>query len=487
LRTPSQANVPGANPWSATDERLRAAGQRGNFVRFDPTAAFRQSRAIDRDLLESQPQFTFPELMHPSLSLRARSAVLAAMAVTLSACDDHGNPNAPSSRLGPQDVQTQLAASESFAIANLTLSSKTVVIDGPLVTYTATIFSSTKSFKGLTVRAYLVQQQVRHAVGDQGVPCGFGSSTCTYTNPLQTSGVVPGSAQFELQLLNASGVVSTSDVGVTLVAPQTISALTLGSTNLVLGGPDTSFSATLQNFGPPISGAAIQGWLVQSGTNNARRAAGGSVVQCGSGSGVLPNGACTLSSSIVASNAGAGTGTLIPGPAMFELDLTVNGIVRAETTMVVSIRAGATITGLTLGAMTSDTLLLEGSSARFTATLQNPGSSLSGISIQGFVTQGTARRFAGGALISCGSGAGVLPSGSCTVASQLAASNNTAGSGTLVTGGATFELQLVDAIGTVLGTANIPLYVIDGPLESGPPSSNTDRIVGTKRGRVRTP
>ena len=422
------------------------------------------------------------------LSLRARRALLATMVVALGACDDRVDSHALSSPLRPQDDQRQLAPSVTFAIAGLSLPSTTIVIDGPLVSYTTTIFSSTQSFKGLSVRAFLVQQQVRHAVGDQGIPCGFGSSTCTYTNPVQTSGAVPGDAQFELQLLDASGVVvSTADVRVTLVARQTISALTLSSTTLVLGGPDTSFGATLQNSGPSVAGAAIQGWIVQSGANNARRAAGGSAVQCGSGSGVLPSGTCTMAGAIAASNSGAGTGTLIPGAATFELDLTVNGIVVAQSTVAVSITARATITGLSLGATASDTLLLEGSSAPFTATLRNPASSLSGISIQGFVTQGTARRFVGGTLITCGSVAGVLPSGSCAVASQLAASNNTAGFGTLVTGAATFELQLVDSTGTVLGTANIPLYVIDGPLESGPPSSNTDRIAGTKRGRIGTP
>jgi hypothetical protein len=426
--------------------------------------------------------------MHHFPSLGARRVLLAAMAVTLGACDDRVDPHALSSPLRPQDDQHQLAASGTFVISDLSLSSKTVVIDGPLVTYTTTLFSSTASFRGLTVRAYFVQQQVRHAVGDQGVPCAFGSLTCTYTNSVQASGLLPGGAQFELQLLDASGVVvSTRAVGVSLAAGQSISALHLASTDLVLEGPNTSYSATLQNSGPALSGAAVQGWLIQSGANNARRAAGESVVQCGSGSGVLPNGACALSSSIVASNTGAGTGTLVPGPAVFELDLTVNGIVRAETTMVISIRGGATITGLTLGAMTSDTLLLEGSSAPYVATVQNLGSSLSGISIQSFVTQGTARRFAGGTLITCGSSAGVLPSGSCTLASRLAASNNTAGAGTLVTGDATFELQLVDAIGTVLGTASIPIYIIDGPLESGPPGSNSDRIVGTKRGRIGAP
>jgi hypothetical protein len=426
--------------------------------------------------------------MQPFASFRARGALLAAIAVALSACDDPGNPNAPSSRARPQDVQKSLITSASIAITDLSLSSKTIVINGPIVTYTTTISSSTQSFRGLTVRAYFVQNHVRIQVGDQGLPCAFGTVNCTYTNPIQTPGVVPGPAQFELQLLDANGVVqSTRDVGVSLAAGQTINSVILRSNSLVVGGPVVSDSITLVNQQPSVSGVAIQGWLIQSGTNNARRATGGSAVQCGSGSGILPNGFCSMFSVIAASNTSAGTGTLIPGAATFELDLSVNGTVVSQQTVPVTIVSGATITGLSLAAATSDTLLLEDSSAPYTATLQNIGSSVSGISIEGFVTQGTARRFAGGTPVSCGGTSGVLPNGSCTVSSQLSATNNTAGVGTLSTGAATFKLQLVDGSGAVLSTATIPLYIIDGPLESPPVGPGADGVVVAKKPRIPSP
>ena len=440
-----------------------------------------------RQSFEPRSTFPPPEHMQPFASFRARGAVFAAIVVALSACDDPNNLNSPSPRARLQDVQA-LDTSSALVISDLSLSSKTILIGGPLVTYTATIFSSTRSFSGLTVRSYFVQNQIRHQVGDQGIPCAFGSATCTYTNPIQTLGVVPGPAQFELQLLDATGVVrSTRDVGVTLVAPQTINSVILRSNTLVVGGPLVSDSMTLVNQGPSVSGVAIQGWLVQSGANNARRATGGSAVQCGSGSGILPNGVCSLFSVIAASNTSAGTGTLISGAATFELDLTVNGTVVSQLTVPVSIMTGASITGLSLAPGTSDTLLLEGSSAAYTTTLRNTGASLSGISIQGWISQGTARRFAGGRPVSCGSSSGVLPNGSCTVSSQVAASNNTAGSGTLSTGTATFELQLVDGTGTVLGSATILLYVVDGPLESPPVGPSADGIVVAKKARIPSP
>lgn len=425
--------------------------------------------------------------MHHSLSIRARGVVLAAIFVALNACDDHSNLNSPSPR-PHRDIQAQVDTSSSFIISDVRLASTRLVIDGAPAIYTAILSAPTEPPRDWVVRYYFVQQQVRHAASFLVAPCSYVTPTCTYSAAVRTPRLLPGPAIFELQLVDAFGhVLSTRDIDVTLVAGQTISALNLSSTSLVVGGASTSYRATLQNPAPSLSGVAIQGWLVQSGTNNARRATGESVVQCGSGLGILPNGSCTLSSVLVASNTSAGTGTLIPGSATFELDLTVNGVLFAQETVPVSIKAVATITALSLDAAVSDTVLLEGAGARYSATLRNFGSSLSGISIQGWVTQGTARRFAGGMPVSCGSSSGVVPNGSCTLSSQLAASNNTSGAGTLITGVATFELQLVDALGTVLSTATIPLYVIDGPLESPPVGPSTDNIVLTKKARTRSP
>ena len=427
--------------------------------------------------------------MQRFVSFRARSAVLGVAVVALSACDDHTDPNSPSARLNTQDVRPRATSPSlsAFAITDLTLSNTTLVIDGPSATYTARIETSTQSFKGLIVRAYFVQQQVRHQVGEQGVPCGFGGRICTYTNFIQASGLLPGAAVFELQLFSATGsLLSTRDVPIMLRAGQTISALSLSSNNLVIGGPSASYTATLQNQAGPRSGVAVEGWLVQSGANNARRSTGAIVVQCGSGSGILPNGACTVSNVIIASNSNPGTGTLTPGAATFELDLTVNGTVVALDSVPVSITSAATITDVRLAA-TSDTVLLEGASASYTTALQNSGASISGVTIQGFISQAKARRFATGTLVSCGSTSGTLPNGGCKFPAQLTATNNSAGFGTLVTGPATFELQLVDATGAVLSTATLPLFIVDGPLESGPPGPGTNSIVGMRSGRIRTP
>jgi len=419
--------------------------------------------------------------MYPFAPTRARLATLAAFVLAFTACDNQINPTSPAPHARQQNFQAQLDTTSTFSISEVSLSSKTVVIDGPLVAYTTSVISLTQSFKGLSVRSFFVQQQVRHQVGDQGVPCAPGSSTCTYTNSVQATGLVPGAALFEQQLVDPSGVVvSTRDVGVTLVSGETISGLIPTSTNLVVGGPLSSYSATIQNSGSSLSGVAVQGWLIQSGVNNARRAAGGQQLLCGAGSGVglLPTGKCSTFGIIVASNSTSGTGTLGPGPATFELDLIVNGAVVSQKTTAVTIVTGETIASLTMASATSDTLLLEASGASFTTTLKNIGSSLSGVSVAGWINQGTTRRFAVGTLVSCGSTAGVLPNGSCVMSLQFVASNNTAGTGTLSTGDAKFQLQLVDVTGTVLSSASVALYLIDGPLESPPPLPSSDRVLG---------
>ena len=266
-------------------------------------------------------------------------------------------------------------------------------------------------------------------------------------------------------------------VNITIAGTQSISALSPGSTALAIGGASSGYVATIQNTDVNLSGAAVQGWIIQSGANTARRAAASNAVQCGGGSGVLPSGTCSISGSFLASNTMMGSGTLLPGPAVFELDLVVNGVVRSQKSVSITLGSSASITGITLNSTRGDTTLIEGESVAYTTTLKNVGASMSGLALQGTIVQGSAHRFAGGGALSCTTTSGVLPNGTCTFAGQLTATNNTAGDGTLVTGSATFQVQLVDAGGHVLSTANIPLTLVEGPLTSPlpGPDSNADR------------
>ena len=154
------------------------------------------------------------------------------------------------------------------------------------------------------------------------------SGAVAATNGGSGSGtLVPGSATFELQLLDGNGnALDTRSAALTL-APNTptLGAPTLTSTPVIIDGATTAYTTTLTNPGPNLSNVVLQGWLNQG---VARRAAGGMQVNVGSGSGQLPTGpSVAVSGSISASNSSGGVGTLVPGAATFELQLLVNGTV----------------------------------------------------------------------------------------------------------------------------------------------------------------
>ena len=109
--------------------------------------------------------------------------------------------------------------------------------------------------------------------------------------------------------------------------------------------------------------------------------------------------------------------------------------------------ATPTITSLVLS---TPTIVLEGTGGTYTTTLYNPGSTISDVVLQGWIEQGTARRAAGGKLISCASvPLGNLPTGTCTDGFSFSANNtSSAGTGTLVPGPATFVLELKRQPGT---------------------------------------
>ena len=179
----------------------------------------------------------------------------------------------------------------------------------------------------------------------------------------------------------------------------------------------------------------------------------GTVILCGSGSGVLPTGTCTVAFSLSATNNGlSGTGTLVPGAATFNLVLkdSVGTGIDTASVAITLLPNHPLITAITLS---RDSAFIDGRTTPFTATLENPGTARSGMGIQGWILQGTTLRAANGTVISCGSGQGVLPTGTCTVAFELSASNSAGGTGTFVPGAATFELDLRDSTGAVIDKA----------------------------------
>lgn len=120
-------------------------------------------------------------------------------------------------------------------------------------------------------------------------------------------------------------------VGVDLVS------VALSSTTLTIGGPNIPYEATVANgTGGTLSDVFIQAYVEQG---EASRAAGGVVVLCGAGNGVLPPGTCSFSFTTIASNATAGTGTLVPGSATVRFELrqgteTVHDVLTIPVTLV---------------------------------------------------------------------------------------------------------------------------------------------------------
>jgi hypothetical protein len=105
--------------------------------------------------------------------------------------------------------------------------------------------------------------------------------------------------------------------------------------------------------------------------------------------------------------------------------------------------------------LTSTALTIEGVSAPYTVSIDNgTGASLSDVGIQTWIDQGTASRAAGGVVVLCGAGDGVLPPGACSFGFSLNASNTNAGTGTLGPGSATARFQLLQG-STVLDTFTI--------------------------------
>ena len=239
------------------------------------------------------------------------------------------------------------------------------------------------------------------------------------------------------------------------VAP-TIAALALSADSVLIGGSNTPLTVTIDNPAPDRPNVTVEGYLTQG---TARRAAGSMQVDCGSGAALLPKGTCTVSFALGASNGGAGTGTLVQGAATFELQLTQNGMVLATKIAAVTLVNHPTISAVKLG---SDTAMIGGPGVGLTTTIESAGPSLPGVSVQGYVTQGTARRAVGSIQVDCGSGTAVLPRGTCPVSFVAGASNSGTGTGTLVAGDAAFELQLIQK-GTVLDTKTVAVTLVEGP------------------------
>src|SRR4051812_31032021 len=138
-------------------------------------------------------------------------------------------------------------------------------------------------------------------------------------------------------------------------------------------------------------------------------------------------------------------GAFTPGPANFVLHLynaPANVTPTEYDTRTIAITLLPSTPTITSLVPASTDITLGSGFTSYTATVDNPGAPRAGIILQGWISQGTARRVAGGTVIICSPGApGDLPTGTCTAVGDIVAGNGAAaGTGTL--GPPTYELQL---------------------------------------------
>jgi hypothetical protein len=355
-------------------------------------------------------------------------------------------------------------------ISGVTLSADSVIIGGPGMTYTTSLQSPGPTRSNVRLRIYLGQATTHALVSDALVSCGGAlgdvpKGACTirggFTTPDAT--IRPGQAGVEMQLVDNGTVLETRTSIVKSVSSTRLGVLRAGRDSVALGGSSVPYTLTLQNVGQLRSGMRVRTDIDQANTSSPstdpRRELGLALVDCGSGPGVVPVGGCTVSGTFKASNTDlgiSGSGTLKPGQAFLTVSLldSTGSFQDAKSVFVTIIPNTLNIAGVSASSFAA---VIDGASVPYTASLQNPGVSLSNIFVMASVIQGATRRDAGGTLVNCGSGSGVLSTGTCAVPSTFTASNTLTGIGTLVAGPATLQLRVMQGLTTVLYTTNLPV------------------------------
>jgi hypothetical protein len=117
--------------------------------------------------------------------------------------------------------------------------------------------------------------------------------------------------------------------------------------------------------------------------------------------------------------------------------------------------------------LSTSSLVIGGANVGYTVTVENKGSTVSGVTLQGAIVQGAANHPAGEFAANCPPNTtGVVPKGSCQMTSTTGASNAN-GVGTLVPGPANFVLTMSLSAGgtsTVLDQTSVPVTLSTGTL-----------------------
>ena len=349
----------------------------------------------------------------------------------------------------------------------LQLSSNTLRIDGPSVSGNVTFGNSGLAIpNNVVVRAEITQGAASRQAVNTPTQCvsevagKLPTGSCDMTFTASASNLAPGSGTLSAGSATFTlHVIQTSDAGDTELASKSLlvnlvgtpsMTVTISPTTVLIDGAAATATAVIQNPANSLQGVLLQGWIVQgTAPNQIRHPSGGSLVTCGSNTGVLPPGTCTMTISVSASNGGSSTGLLAAGPATFELDLiqtsgSANTTLDVETVPITLVATVASIGGVRLP---RDFPL--GSVTGISAVLLNTGPALQGMVFRSAIIQGTARRETGERQVQCpGRPVGELPTDGCTLAATVFAMNApNAGTGTLIPGPATLELDLDQTTG----------------------------------------
>jgi hypothetical protein len=240
----------------------------------------------------------------------------------------------------------------------------------------------------------------------------------------------------------------------------------LGSDTLSIDGFNVIYEATVSSRSSnSMSAILLQAYVDQQ---SASRAAGGTAVRCSAVVGDLPPGTCSFKFSLGASNTGAGTGTLVPGDATTRFELkdgnsgSVLSTFNTPVTLVEFVEPPLPKARIDSVNLSSTTLAIGTEWVPYTATVTNEeASTVSSVVLQAYIDQGSALRAAGGANVRCGAISGDLPPGTCSFDFTIVASNQMAGGGTLVTGGATARFELKDMYGRVIDTTTVAVTLVN--------------------------
>lgn len=213
-----------------------------------------------------------------------------------------------------------------------------LVIDGPGKTYTATLTNNGTPISFATLNSYLLQGATRRDLSPHSVVCGgsqaLPNGTCTINGVATVSStargngtLVPGSATAVFVLADFTGdVADTVLVPVTLASnapptmpPPTAPAASIGtvtiSTAATIGAPGpTPIAIAVGNTGGTLTNASLR-MMVLQGSSERYATNGSQAFDCGSGTGVVPSGGCTINTSFFVSNTSPGTGSFSAGAA----------------------------------------------------------------------------------------------------------------------------------------------------------------------------